>query len=582
VEPIEYLRLFRRRWRVLAACVLVAAVAAWVTTPAKPSNEAIRYEADHTIIRDQATGAATGLATVSLYMKTGVVPRRVAERLDYEGNPLQLARQIEVTTDERVGTLEVTASAGSRQGASDLANAFAEETLSFLADTAQDEQQARIERLNERVATLQADIDALDKEIDDAEARGEEPSLVEAQRDAKLRQYGASLDQQQQALDEPPSRSGYATLEPASPDLATVKEGAGLNAPRSRPIRVGGAALLGLLLGLGVVLVVERFDPRLNTRPAVEEAFRLPVVAEIPYEPPARGAPHEIKVETEPAGALAEAYRSLRAALLLMPRQQLSPRELRNDPATADLGAEPQAILVTSPSMGDGKTSAVANLAAAFAETGRSVLVLGCDFRRPEIHNYFAVMEAPGLSDVFEQRNGVRSLGDVVKASRLENVRVAPNGSPLENFGDLAKAGRDLIAAARLWADVVLLDTAPLLATSEAAELIPAVDAVVVVCRAGKTTRETAERARELLTRLSGSVTGVALVGTSDQESAYGGYYHTERPTRRRWFRRGGAVEPSPALLGPIQAAASNNGNGAKTRGAKKASKRRSRSRARR
>jgi capsular exopolysaccharide synthesis family protein len=581
VEPIEYLRLFRRRWRVLAACMLAAAVAAWVTTPANPQNQAIRYEARHTIIRDEATAATTTLATVGLYIHTGEVPRRVAERIGYEGNPQRLAQQIDVDFDEQVGTVSITASAVTRQDASDLANFFAEETLAFLAENARNEQQDRIEALNVRVTTLQADIDALDEQIATAESSGQDTALLEAQRDAKLRQYGAALDQQQQVLDEPPPSPGYATLEAASPDVTNVKAGAGLNAPRSRPVRVALGALLGLLLGLGAVLVIERFDPRLNARSAVELAFRLPVVAEIPFEPRARGNGHEVVVATQPAGTLAEGYRSLRAALLLMPRQRLT--SWGSDAPTApstDLTAEPRVILVTSPAPGDGKTSTVANLAAAFAETGRSVLVLGCDFRRPEIHNYLGVTEAPGLSDLFEQRHGVRSLADVIKPSRLENVRVAPNGTPLENFGDLAAAGQHVVDAARQWADVVLLDTAPLLATSEAAELIPSVDAVVVVCRAGKTTREAATRSRELLTRLGADVTGVAMIGVSDPQAAYGGYYHTEE-TRRGWRRFRRTPTPSPALLGPVQAA-SSNGNGRRPAATPKSSNRRSRSRSKR
>ena len=70
----EYLRLLRRRWRLLAACVLVAGVAAWVTTPAKPKTDTVTYTATHQLLRDSSASSPAALATVSLFVKTGEVP----------------------------------------------------------------------------------------------------------------------------------------------------------------------------------------------------------------------------------------------------------------------------------------------------------------------------------------------------------------------------------------------------------------------------------------------------------------------------------------------------------------------------
>ncbi len=205
--------------------------------------------------------------------------------------------------------------------------------------------------------------------------------------------------------------------------------------------------------------------------------------------------------------------------------------------ATAGDDGQPHVILVTSAAPSEGKTATVANLAASFAETGRSVLVLSCDFRRPSIQEHLGVRQAWGLTEVLAGGSDAPKLADVVKESTIPGVRIATNGSPLDNFGEVAAAGRTIVAEARRLADIVIVDTAPLLVAHEATELIPAVDTVVVVCRSGQTTKEDAFRVRELLTRIGASVSGVVLIGAPESETGYSTYYYTPPPPhRRRWL----------------------------------------------
>lgn len=586
MEPVEYARLIRRRWRVVAACCLVSAVAVWVVSPATPAARLPEFVAEHTVIRDADVDAANAppqaLATVGLLAKTGEVPKRVAKRVGFTREPVLLARSIDIKSDEQLGTLTVRATANGREAASELANAFAEETLSYLGERAQQAREKTNAELLDRLTRRQATIDDLERQADAARAVGRSPDLIEARREAELRLFSADQELQQKQADLPPPSAGYVTLEAASPDLASPK-GAGFGVPASRPARAVGAALLGLLLGVVVVLVVERVDPRINLRSAAERAYRLPVVAEIPYS--ARRRRQEVLTVTEPSSGVAEAYRALRAALLLMPsnvlgdsdddgegRQTtrpdaqdfavvqvpsiLGPTGLAPRP-TRQVGTgsgEPHVVLVTSAAPSEGKTSTVANLAASFAEAGRSVLVLSCDFRRPSVHEYLGVRQAWGITEVLDGGPEAPTLADVVKDSTIPGVRIATNGAPLDNFGEVAAAGRALVAQARRLADIVVIDTAPLLVAHEATELIPAADTVVVVCRSGQTTREDAGRARELLTRLSASVAGVVLVGAPETETGYSTYYYDPPPThRRRWLAW---LTGRPALLEPDEPAA--------------------------
>lgn len=528
MEPLDYLRVIRRRWRILAACVLVAAVAAWITTPAEPTNDEVTYRATNQVIRDSSAVAPPALASLSVFVKTGEVPKRVAKRVGYDGEPAVLAADVRLEPDDQTGILGISATGSSPSKAADMANAFAEETLAYLGEQAQAQQQEQLGTLNERLAALETELDALDNQLDAAEASGASTGVLEAERDSKLRQYGAALDQREQVLNQPPPTAGYVTLQEAVPELATA-EGAGFSAPTSRTGRTALAVVLGLVLGLAAVFVAERLDTRLNTPEAAEDAFLLPVIAEVPR---VSMAPDTILSAIDPMSSTAEAYRTLRAALLLMPTLALGTRH-------AGGSDEPQVILVTSPAPGDGKTTTVANLAACFAEAGRSVLVLGCDFRRPEVHKFFGLDNRPGIADVLV--DGHRDLATIVRPTDLPGVSVAPSGSTLRSFGDVANAGRELVGLARGLADVVLIDTPPILATNDATELIPAADAVVIVARVGKTSLDGAKRSHRLLERLSAPAAGVVLVGGAVGEQSYSKYYHSvapEPPKRRGLLRR--------------------------------------------
>lgn len=549
MDLLDYLRLFRRRWALVVACVLVAGLAAWFTTPAEPDNDDVTYAATHQLLRDSSATAPPALATVSLFVKTGEVPERVAERVGFEGQAAVLAGGVTLEPDEQIGTLDITARGSSPEEAAETANAFAEETLALLGEQATETQEESLLRANERIANLEVEIEALNEQIREALIEGAQPGTLEATRDSYLRQFTAALDQQQQILDQPPPSAGYITLQEALPELAEV-EGGGFSAPDSREGRTLLAAIIGLLFGLAAVLVLERLDTRLHDVDEIGEAFGLPVIAEVPSA--GRASKGELLARTDNMSGFAESYRTLRAALLLSPVTVMG---LKGG-APEDREGEPEVVLVTSAAPGDGKTTSVANLAVTMAETGRSVLVLGCDFRRPEIHGYFGVPTSPGVADVL---TGRASLASVIRRTDVPSVSIAPSGDHLRSLGDVAAAGRRLIEEARGLADIVIIDTPPLLATNDASELIPAVDAVVVVSRVGKTTSDGARRTRFLLDRLGAPVAGIIAVGVPERDGSYASYYRTttveETPTsgRRRRRQTSDAETEFERAVGPVE-----------------------------
>jgi non-specific protein-tyrosine kinase len=142
------------------------------------------------------------------------------------------------------------------------------------------------------------------------------------------------------------------------------------------------------------------------------------------------------------------------------------------------------------------------------------VLILSCDFRHPSLHEVFGFQNGSGLSDALRRRwNGQSILETQVRGTALPGVSLVPSGSVPPRPSTLLTTptmGKALEEARKL-ADIVLIDTPPLLMASDAAHLMGDVDSVLVVARAGKTTAEQAERVRDLLERLGAPVVGLAL-----------------------------------------------------------------------
>jgi capsular exopolysaccharide synthesis family protein len=255
------------------------------------------------------------------------------------------------------------------------------------------------------------------------------------------------------------------------------------------------------MLGLGVAIVVDRADHRIRSREDAERAYGLPVLAEVPVLTGAQQRSSELVAASAPLSRAAEAYRAVRSSLMF----QRTAEERGREPSSAFV------VLVASASPREGKTTTSANLAALFAETGRRVLAVNCDFRRPTLHQFFDVPHEPRR--VVETKiRGLSLVMDV--AATIGTVNPAL----------VVEEQRRLIASARKSFDVIVVDTAPMLATNDATEIMGCADLALIVCRAGMTTSDDAARVRELLSRIGAPVSGVVLLGSVTESSGY--YYH--------------------------------------------------------
>jgi non-specific protein-tyrosine kinase len=204
----------------------------------------------------------------------------------------------------------------------------------------------------------------------------------------------------------------------------------------------------------------------------------------------------------DPHSPAAEAYRSLAANLQF---------------AYADRPL--QTIGVTSAAAGEGKSMTVANLAIALAQTGRRLIIVDADLRRPGQHTLFGLDREQGLANVLLGEHAQLPLRDTPAAG----VRLLTSGpmpaNPLEVLG--SRRFDQVLALARAQADFVLVDTPPAGALADAAVLAPRLEGMLLVVSAGRTKRDMARRAREQLERVNANLLGVVLTDVRGDEKLY-------------------------------------------------------------
>lgn len=309
-------------------------------------------------------------------------------------------------------------------------------------------------------------------------------------------------------------------------------------------ILIGGG--VGLLIGIIISFIVEAWDDKVRSRARVEELCDLPVLAEIPHLDSDEAATHSVAMEDMPKSPIAERYRATCTAALFALGESATERPLGIGDDGDQGRTHAPVILVTSPNPSEGKTTTSANLAAAFADTGRRVLAVDADFRRPALAKFLAP---------------IANLEDPHAPSPTRIERVSFLGAPHDAgpAGDTVFELRKLIAHHQNQFDIVVVDTPPMLTTNDAIDLLAAADATLLVLRAGRTRTNAAQRASTVLGRLRAEVLGVVLNGCDRKEMedyygygyAYGDsyyYYHDrDQASKKSRGKRRNKSEPVTA-----------------------------------
>ncbi|GAA3750896.1 hypothetical protein GCM10022240_00180 [Microbacterium kribbense] len=321
--------------------------------------------------------------------------------------------------------------------------------------------------------------------------------------------------------------SAISSLQLAGPSATVISSASpGASTNPSTLVVVGFALLCGLLAGIGIALVRDRFDDRLHDPAGLSKISGVPTLIALPND--RRVKRHVVRLPAADIRrtALSEAIRSLRTSIQVL------------------LPSGKGVVAITSVEPGDGKTFVSSNLAVSWARAGRTVILVGGDLRRPELDLYFpGAMRGEGLAGLLTAATD----GERIDHERVEaalqptahhGLRTLPPGHSVDEPADLL-AERALAGIVRTLADqadIVVIDTPPALALADASVLGAQADGVVLLALIGRSRRALIAEAGAAL-----ASNGAVLLGTvANREKrarlprSYGSYYLTSESAAAR------------------------------------------------
>jgi capsular exopolysaccharide synthesis family protein len=460
----EFLRLLRRRGWIILVCLLIIPTAVYVYTSGRPKV----FEAS-TVIAPQRSGTSaipsqfqapeTNVQAVAGLVNTAAVANEAARRLGLQ--PGALAGAASATADPDTNFITITASGPTQKAAIDRANAFA-----AALNTTQN--RADQQRITDAVSSIQQQLSKTPKS---------DPNR------AQLQSQLQSLQTLQRARSQ-----NVQVLQPAT--------GATQVAPHPRRNAVL-AVLLALLIGIGLVLFSERIDRRLRKPEDLERLTDAPFLGTIP---------DSAFAGVEESRDVAEAFQTLRNSLAFL-----------------DVDNPFRSLAVTSGLKAEGKTTVALHLAMAYAKFGKRVILVDTDLRKPDLAQRVGLNNSPGLSQVLT--------GDASLEQAFQDVspygaglRLLPAGqippNPSALLGSLRMASLlDELAAD---ADILILDTTPLLIVSDAFPLLDKVAGVVAVTRLDQTPRDAIRKMLQIAGSAGAQVAGLVVTDARSGLTGYG------------------------------------------------------------
>jgi succinoglycan biosynthesis transport protein ExoP len=506
VDLRDYADILRRqRWLILAFAALGligSALRVTLSTPVYTSTAEV-------LVRPISAASPTGDGEVNLETEREVavstaVARLAKREMGASARPEALLEHVTVEIPPETEVLQIIFSDPDPATARTGAAAFASAYLEFRTRQALEALLSLSQRLQERISEYEAQISAANEEIAGATPGSPEQRDAQVRRDLLVSQLSVIQNQlaavNSQTVD-PGQIIGRPTV-PTSPSSPNV------------PVNLALGLFFGVFTGAAIGLVRDRLDDRLRGPREVEQTAGTPVLAVLPKAQADKEEDSPLSLLAEPNGLSSEGYRRLRGAVQLLSRN----RALRT-------------LMVTSPLEEEGKTTTAVNLAVAFAQAGRQVILISADLRRPKLHDFFGLENDEGLTDVLA---GERSLSEVVRAPGIDNLGVIPSGRIPAHTRELLDqdAVASLMRDLRRGAELVILDTPPVLAVADAVLLAPHVDAVLLVAREGKTRAAAILQARDDLERAGTTMLGCVLTGHRPVRGGAYEYTALEEPSR--------------------------------------------------
>ncbi len=285
-----------------------------------------------------------------------------------------------------------------------------------------------------------------------------------------------------------------------------------------KSMNLGVGLIAGVLVGLIGALLADQVDSRVRRAADVERATNLDVVGAIP-------SIRSLSTASASAQLSKDAFRNLRTHLRF-----------------AGVDGKPQAVVVTSATPRDGKSTVAANLAMTLADQGSRTLLIDADLRRPQIHTTFGIEQEPGLADVLLGHVSEEDAPQV--STEIPALRILTCGTGVENPAELIGSTKfdEVMMKLRELYDYIVIDTPPLMAVTDAALVGAVADGTLVVVRANKTDSDALSAAVNQLRRLGVPLLGIVMNGVPTGRSSGYSYYPSHYPS----YTTGVASEEEP------------------------------------
>ena len=226
-------------------------------------------------------------------------------------------------------------------------------------------------------------------------------------------------------------------------------------------------------------------------------------------------AQRKLIVHEDPKSPISEAYRTLRTNLQF-----------------AKINSELRTIMFTSSGPAEGKSTTIANVAVALAQSGRSIILVDCDLRKPVQHRIFGKRNK-GVTNILVDDSPAETF---LQDTEIDNLRILPSGPIPPNPSELLSSAKmaELLDELKGMADLVLIDAPPTIAVTDAAVMAVKVDGIVLVIDSTSVRPEMAQKAKDLLVKANGHILGVILNRVEiEEEHAYYYYYGSESKSKK-------------------------------------------------
>lgn len=485
----HYLGVFRRHWwLVLAATGAGLAVGAAVTQALPKVYESSTSVLVQAVDGDtNASGGRTkgtiNLDTEAQLVGSGAVAVKATALLRSPVSPIELAKSVSVEVPANTTVLVIRFEADNPKDAQAGSHAFAEAYLRNREETARSGLDQQIKTLNLKVRQLTTTLTGINNRLAKAESGSSERSNLESLRNNSQNQLN-NLTGRLNVLTTATVGAGSIISDARLPEEPT--------SPNAM-LNIAGGTMVGLLAGLGLAFVRERFDRRLRTAADVRDRGRIPVLAALDE----RTTPHFDDV-LQPYGPGGRVFNRLRNEVL------------------ASLSAGDQIIVVTGASRGSATTLVAANLAAALARTGSDVVLIGAHLPDSVVDaaplaRMLGVNTMPGLSDLLAGRIGLAKA--LQRTPRIPSLRVITTGGAATAAGLMqSQRLRDTLEALRRQTGYVVIEAPSTSSSADAQSLASLADAAILAVELRRAKRPALLDAAEQLSRVGTPLLGAVVL----------------------------------------------------------------------